>query len=120
MTDANSDDLTLIWTQRSVDSTLGLGANIASYAALLHVVAKATGKVPGQLIGMLEDVHLYIDQIEGIEEQLGRVPLELPTLLLAKERGDETAIEYIDSILPEDFKLAGYNPHPAIKFDMAV
>ena len=43
--------LNLLWSQRSVDTMLGLPFNIASYATLLHLLAKETGLKEGKLVG---------------------------------------------------------------------
>lgn len=67
----------LLWNQRSVDSPLGLSFNIASYALLLKLIAKECNLQEGKLIGFLADVHIYENQLEGIEIQLDRTPLPL-------------------------------------------
>ncbi|PIZ94490.1 MAG: thymidylate synthase, partial [Candidatus Magasanikbacteria bacterium CG_4_10_14_0_2_um_filter_41_10] len=66
--------LNLLWNQRSVDVMLGLPFNIASYALLLHLLAKETGYREGTLVGFLGDVHIYSNHIEGAKEQLTRDP----------------------------------------------
>lgn len=76
-----NDQLNLLWNQRSVDVMLGLPFNIASYALLLHLLAKEAGLQEGKLIGFLADVHIYTNHIDGAQEQLTRTPGELPTLV---------------------------------------
>ena len=56
--------ISLMWNQRSVDTFLGLPFNIASYAALLCLIAEEVNMVPDQLIGNLGDVHLYKNHID--------------------------------------------------------
>ena len=105
--------LNLMWNQRSVDTMLGLPFNIASYATLLHLLAKETGFEEGKLIGFLGDTHLYINHIEGVKEQLSRDPFPLPRI----ETKNFTSIfdwTYKDS------KIEGYKSHPKISFDIAV
>jgi thymidylate synthase len=64
--------ISLQWSQRSVDSFLGLPFNIASYGLLLEIIAKAVNMVPDELIGNLGDTHLYLNHIEQAKEQIGR------------------------------------------------
>jgi len=64
--------ISLMWNQRSVDTPLGLPFNIASYGLLLEIIAKAVNMVPDELIGNLGDTHIYLNQIEGVKEQIGR------------------------------------------------
>jgi thymidylate synthase len=64
--------ISLQWSQRSVDTFLGLPFNIASYGLLLEIIAKAVNMVPDELIGNLGDVHLYSNHIEQAKEQIGR------------------------------------------------
>ncbi len=107
--------LNLLWNQRSVDIILGLPFNIASYALLLHLLAKETGLQEGKLIGFLADIHLFLNHVDGAKEQLSRDPdkYKLPKI----ETENFTSIfnwQYTDS------KLVGYESYPAIKFDIAV
>jgi thymidylate synthase len=64
--------ISLMWNQRSVDTFLGLPFNIASYALLLEILAKTVNMIPDELIGNLGDVHLYLNHIEQVKEQIGR------------------------------------------------
>ena len=64
--------ISLMWTQRSVDTFLGLPFNIASYGLLLEIIAKQVNMVPDELIGTLGDCHLYKNHIEQAREQIGR------------------------------------------------
>lgn len=112
--------LTLIWNQRSVDTFLGLPFNIASYALLLHMVAKCVNMVPHELIGSLGDTHLYLNHLEQVNELLKRwddaeqsYPA-LPNLKLNPEIKDIFSFKY------EDITLEGYNPMPSIKAPIAV
>lgn len=105
--------LNLMWNQRSVDSALGLPFNIASYALLLHLVAKEVGLKEGKLIGFLGDVHIYENHVEGLKEQLSRTPFKLPKI----------QTENFKSIFEwkyEDSKMVDYEHHPRIKFEIAV
>ena len=107
------DRLNLAWNQRSIDVPLGLPFNIASYATILHLLAKESGFEEGVLTGFLMDTHIYENQVDGIEEQLSREPLALPKI--------ET--ENFTSIFDWNFmdtERIGYKSHPEIKFPIAV
>jgi len=105
--------LNLLWNQRSVDVALGLPFNIASYGLLLHLLARETGLGEGRLIGFLGDVHIYINHIEAIRGQCDRSPKTLPCI---KTPNFSSIFDwhYNDSVIE------GYDPHPAIKFEIAV
>jgi len=64
--------ISLSWNQRSVDTPLGLPFNIASYGLLLEIIAKEVNMVPDELKGNLGDTHIYLNQLEGVEEQISR------------------------------------------------
>jgi thymidylate synthase len=99
--------------QRSADVFLGVPFNIASYALLTLMMAKVTGLVPGDFIHTLGDAHLYLNHVEQAKRQLGRDPYPFPRLELVS-RDDIFAFEY------DDFRLEGYEAHPAIKASIAV
>jgi thymidylate synthase len=110
--------ISLMWNQRSVDFGLGAPFNIASYGLLLGIIAKEVNMVPDELIGNLGDVHLYLDHIEPIKEQLNREPYPLPTLKIEPEvkwnEGD--CLPYYS---PQDFTLENYQSHPTIKLSLS-
>lgn len=119
--------ISLMWSQRSVDTFLGLPFNIASYALLLEIIAKEVNMVPYELIGNLGDTHLYSNHIEQAKEQITRVPYELPTLEINTEfwktESGECGIGPLATNLQgfeiSDFKLENYQSHPAIKADLS-
>ena len=64
--------ISLMFNMRSNDVPLGLPFNIASYALLLEIIGKIVNMVPDELIGNLGDCHIYLNQIDGVKEQIGR------------------------------------------------
>jgi thymidylate synthase len=110
--------ISLMWNQRSVDTFLGLPFNIASYALLLEIIAKAVNMIPDELIGNLGDVHLYNNHIEQAKEQITRTPFELPRLIINNEFWNheyQTIDGWINSMEIADFTLENYQSHSVIK-----
>ena len=112
------DKLDLVWYQRSVDVPLGLPFNISSYALLLSIICKVTGNVPGSIIGMLSNVHIYENQLDGVCKHLEFAATsdihELPRLVLE----DLESVYDFDS--QKSFKIEGYNHGPFIKIPVSV
>lgn len=118
--DVDGDKLSLMWNQRSVDCGTGLPFNIASYALLLHIVARMTNKIPYELIGSLGNTHIYKNHIEQVKEQLSRTPHKLPQLELP-EHADYSNIDlFLKSVKTSDFKLLNYEHDAPLKYPMAV
>jgi thymidylate synthase len=107
----------LLWNQRSCDLFLGVPFNIASYATLLHILARITGYNVGTLTGFLADVHIYENHINQCCEQLSRDPKPLPELVICSTIKQGSSVE---SVRPDDILLNNYEYWPAIKADMAV
>ena len=100
--------------QRSADVFLGVPFNIASYAALLMMVAQVTELEPFEFIHTLGDAHLYSNHFEQAQLQLQRDPRPLPQLKLNPD------VRSIFDFRFEDFELLNYDPHPHIKAAVAV
>lgn len=107
--------LNLLWNQRSVDTMLGLPFNIASYALLLHLLAKESGFEEGKLVGFLADTHIYENHLDGAKEQLTRDPERYSNPRLETEN-----FTSIFDWKPLNTKLVGYESYPKIEFDIAV
>lgn len=98
--------LSLMWNQRSVDTFLGLPFNIASYAALLCLIAEEVDMIPDQLIGNLGDVHLYKNHVDQAREQVSREMYDLPTVEFSN-------VNLLDGEF--DYEIKDYKYHPSIK-----
>jgi thymidylate synthase len=98
--------ISLMFNMRSCDTFLGLPFNIASYGLLLMMLADEVNMVPDELIGNLGDTHIYLNHIEQAKEQIGREPMELPTVHVR----DGIFCSSVNDVILEN-----YNSHPSIK-----
>ena len=111
---ADEKTLSLQLYQRSADIFLGVPFNIASYSLLLHMMAHATGKIPGDFVMTLGDAHIYRDHFDQVETQLKRQPLPRPRIRITRNVNSITDIKY------EDIELIDYVSHPSIKAKVSV
>ena len=114
----DDDRLSLGLYQRSADMFLGVPFNIASYAALLHIVAGMTGYEPGELIHTFGDYHVYGNHREQVQTQLARGPRQFPQLKINRDLSVMN-IEDVTSLDPSDFVIEDYNPYPTIKAEVS-
>lgn len=118
--------LDLQWYQRSVDVFLGLPFNIASYAALLHIVADMCKLVPGDLVFSGGNTHIYSNHIEQCKEILNRTPMDLCKLSINwpnefSQCDTETQLYWLTEYMTaQDFVLKDYQSHGVLKGKMAV
>lgn len=108
--------------QRSADIFLGVPFNIASYSALLCIVSSMIGREPGEFVHTFGDYHLYENHIEQAKEQLSRSPRHFPAIAI-KHKTTEVltsgSLDRLVELVPSDFVILGYNPHPAIKAEVS-
>ena len=100
--------------QRSADVFLGVPFNIASYALLTMMMAQVCDLKPGDFVHTFGDVHIYLDHMEQVNEQLTRTPGALPELKINPD------IKDIFSFRFEDFSLVDYHPLPPISARVSV
>ena len=107
--------------QRSCDVPLGLPFNVTQYSVLLYMIAHVTGLKPGKLYWSIKDAHIYVNQIDGIKEQIRRgkelEDLPAPKLWLNPEVKD--FYDFDNSSDLKDIKVSEYKHHGKISFPIA-
>lgn len=106
--------ISLMFNARSQDVPLGTPFNLSSYGLLLCIIAKKVNMIPDELIENLGDAHIYLNQLDAIEEQLNRKPFNLPIMKISDKNIDD-----ISEYLLEDFSLIDYQYHASIKIPLS-
>jgi thymidylate synthase len=99
---------------RSSDVGLGLPFNIASSALFLMIIAKLTNLKARFMNLSLGDCHIYVSHKVALAEQIERLPMKFPTIIIP----DIKEIEDVEKLTYKDFEIVGYECHPAIKMEM--
>ena len=119
--DVTDGKLNMLVHQRSCDVPLGLPFNITQYAVLLSMIAHCTDLEPGTIDWSIKDAHIYVNQIDGIKEQIERgetlEDLEAPELWLNPEKKD--FYQFDNSRELKDIKIRKYKHHGKISFPIS-
>ena len=106
--------------QRSCDVPLGLPFNVTQYAVLLSLIAQVTGLKPGKIFWSIKDAHIYVNQVDGIKEQIRRgkelEDLPAPKLWINPEIKDFYKFDNSRSL--KDIKIIDYKHHGKIEFKL--
>ena len=94
-----------ILNQRSQDMLTANGWNVMQYAALLMMLAQVSGLVPGELVHVIADAHIYDRHVPVVEELLKREPYPAPKLWMDPDVTDFYAFT------KNSFRLEGYQCH---------
>ena len=107
--------------QRSCDVPLGLPFNVTQYAVLLSLIAQVCGLKPGTIDYSIKDAHIYVNQKDGIKEQIARFDsagdLPAPTLWINPEIDD--FYKFDNSKELKDIKIKNYQHMGPIKFPIS-
>ena len=98
--------LNAILNQRSQDMLTANNWNVVQYAVLVHMFAQASGLIPGQLVHVIADAHIYDRHVPLIEKMLSQPPAPAPRFLV-----DPAVTNFYDFTL-ESFQVEDYNPPP--------
>ena len=98
--------LNAILNQRSQDMLTANNWNVVQYAVLVHMLAQVSGLVPGELVHVIADCHIYDRHIPLVEQMLQRTPLPAPRFCM-----DESVRDFY-AFTPDSFSLEDYRYHP--------
>ena len=94
--------LNAILNQRSQDMLTANNWNVCQYAVLVHMFARACGLVPGELVHVIADAHIYDRHVPVVEKILQNPQYEAPQLQIDPEIHDFYAFTR------DSFALPGY------------
>ena len=98
--------LNAILNQRSQDMLVANNWNVCQYAVLVHLFARASGLIPGELVHVIADAHIYDRHVPLVEELIAREPLQAPRLVINPKKTN-----FYDFTV-DDVQLEGYLFHP--------
>ena len=98
--------LNAILNQRSQDMLAANNWNVVQYSVLVHMMAQAAGLIPGELVHVIADAHIYDRHVPIIEKIIANEPKAAPTFCVDPEVKDFYAFTR------DSFKVEGYDPHP--------
>mgnify|MGYP004647877521 FL=1 len=119
--DVTDGKLNMLVHQRSCDVPLGLPFNVTQYAVLLSMIAQCTDLKPGTIDWSIKDAHIYVNQVEGIKEQIeiGDTLEDLPAPELWLNPEIKDFYEFDNSKELKDIKVRKYNHHGKISFPIS-
>lgn len=113
---SNDGHLDMQVHQRSWDIALGAPFNIAQYALLLTLLARATGRVPRRLMFAFGDAHIYLNHVDAMRDMVARQRYDNePTRLVINTENTD-----IDGYSIDDFQIVDYKHQPHIKLPIAI
>ena len=102
----SGNTLNAILNQRSQDMLAANNWNVVQYAALVHMMAQVSGLVPGELVHVIADAHIYDRHVPIIEKMLQQEPLPAPKFEL------DPAITNFYDFTPNSIRVTDYQYSP--------
>lgn len=112
----DGDNIDILFKMRSLDVPLGCPFDVASYALLLAIFGRILGKKPRDVVGQFGNTHIYLNQLDGVKEQLTREPFKRPKLWINPKL---RTLEDFENAQVDDFKLIDYKHHATISMPMS-
>ena len=101
--------LNAILNQRSQDILTANNWNVVQYSVLLHMFAQVSGLIPGELVHVIADAHIYDRHVPLIREMLERPQYPAPKFSLNPE------IRNFYDFTVDDIRIEDYKKNPQIK-----
>lgn len=98
--------LNAILNQRSQDMLTANNWNVVQYAVLVHMFARASGLIPGELVHVIADAHIYDRHVPLVEKLLERTPSPAPAFSVDPEVAD------FYNFTVDSFRVENYTPAP--------
>nr|WP_325196476.1 thymidylate synthase [uncultured Oscillibacter sp.] len=98
--------LNAILNQRSQDMLAANNWNVVQYAVLVHMIAQVSGLVPGELVHVIADAHIYDRHVPIVENMLKQTPSAAPNFTA------DPAVTDFYAFTRDSFRLEGYTPAP--------
>ena len=96
--------LNAILNQRSQDMLTANNWNVTQYAVLVHMLAQVSGLVPGELVHVIADAHIYDRHVPILEKLLSATQSPAPEF-----RMDGSVTDFYQ-FTRDSFALEGYTP----------
>ena len=111
VTDEGGDKLVLnlVVNQRSQDILAANNWNVCQYAALLMMVAQVCDMIPGKLVHMIADAHIYDRHVDIIKELIERPQYDAPTVTMDPD------IKNFYQFTKDSFKVEKYKTGPQVE-----
>ncbi len=98
--------LNAILNQRSQDMLAANNWNVVQYAVLVHMMAQVSGLVPGELVHVIADAHIYDRHVSIVENMLKQTPSAAPKFTV------DPAVTDFYAFTRDSFRMEGYTPAP--------
>ena len=101
--------LNAILNQRSQDILAANNWNVVQYAVLVHMFAQVSNMIPGELVHVISDAHIYDRHIDIVKELIEREPYPAPKFSLNPD------IKDFYQFTTRDLIIENYQTNPQIK-----
>ncbi|PWM65805.1 MAG: thymidylate synthase [Eubacteriales Family XIII. Incertae Sedis bacterium] len=100
--------LNAILNQRSQDILAANNWNVVQYSVLVHMFAQVSGLVPGELVHVIADAHIYDRHIDIVKELIERPQYPAPKFRLNPD------IKNFYDFTTDDIEITDYQKNPQI------